>query len=141
MGASLWTRRIAALVLALPLLLAAALARPAQAAELIMFDMQGCPWCRLWHKEIGPAYPHSAEGRRAPLRVVDLKGPTPADVILAAPVRSSPTFVLVDQGREVGRITGYPGADFFWGLLDQLLAKLDAPPQQPGARAVEERSL
>jgi hypothetical protein len=27
----------------------------------------------------------------------------------------------VDEGREIGRIEGYPGADFFWGLLERLL--------------------
>jgi hypothetical protein len=40
-------------------------------------------------------------------------------------VSFSPTFVLVEQGREIGRITGYPGADFFWGMLAELIQKLD----------------
>jgi hypothetical protein len=34
--------------------------------------------------------------------------------------------VLVDGGREIGRIRGYPGEDHFWGLLGALLKKLDA---------------
>ena len=107
----------------------AALPPPVHAAELLMYEEKGCPWCRRWHVEIGPAYPNTIEGRRAPLRRVDIHGPKPDDILLATPVRASPTFVLVENGREIGRITGYPGADFFWGLLNPLLVKLeqDAP--------------
>ena len=103
---------------------AAALPR-ASAAELLMFEEAGCPWCKRWHAEVGPGYPKSTEGQRAPLRQIMLEGPKPAGIVLAAPVSFSPTFVLVEQGREVGRITGYPGADFFWGMLAELIQKLD----------------
>jgi hypothetical protein len=33
--------------------------------------------------------------------------------------------VLIEAGREVGRIRGYPGDTFFWGLLANLLERLD----------------
>ena len=100
-------------------------AQAASAAELIMFETAGCPWCALWNREAGVAYPKTAEGRRAPLRRLDLSEAKTIGVTFAAPVNASPTFVLVDGDREVGRITGYPGADFFWGLLDAMLQKLD----------------
>ena len=38
----------------------------------------------------------------------------------------TPTLVLMDGGREVGRIVGYPGADLFWGLLGELFQRLPA---------------
>ena len=42
--------------------------------------------------------------------------------------------MLVENGQEVGRIEGYPGDEFFWGLLERLLEQL--PPQRPkGASA------
>jgi len=41
-----------------------------------------------------------------------------------AKVAYSPTFVLVEDHREVDRIIGYPGEAFFWGLLADILAKL-----------------
>ena len=100
----------------------AAAAMPA--VELLMFEEAGCPWCVRWHAEVGPGYPRSSEGRAAPLRRLDIRGGAPSGMTLSAPVRATPTFVLVENGREVGRITGYPGADFFWGLLDGLLKKL-----------------
>ncbi len=100
-------------------------AKSAGAAELLMFEDRGCPWCERWRREVGVAYPNTAEGRRAPLRRVDLRQARASGVELALPITVSPTFVLAENGREVGRITGYPGADFFWGLLAELLAKLD----------------
>ena len=39
-------------------------------------------------------------------------------------VHFSPTFVLVEGGKEIGRITGYPGEDNFWWFLEELVKKL-----------------
>lgn len=48
-------------------------------------------------------------------------------VLAALPgILYTPTFVLMDGGREVGRIVGYPGEDLFWGLFGALLAQLPA---------------
>ena len=103
----------------------ALLALPASAAELLMYRRAGCPWCLAWDKEVGPVYPKAAIARRAPLRMVDLDAGANAQVELARPIRYTPTFVLARDGREVGRIEGYPGDSFFWGLLDKLESHLD----------------
>jgi len=99
----------------------------ARAAELVMFESAACAWCERWHEEIGPIYPKTPEARIAPLRRVDVHGPRPADLAFVRGIRFTPTFVLVHEGREIGRITGYPGEAFFWPLLDELLEKL--PPE------------
>lgn len=96
----------------------------ASAAELVMFEEPGCPWCQRWHTEVGSGYGKSSEGGRAPLRVVDLHSAWPRELLFIKSIRASPTFVLIDGGKEFGRITGYPGADFFWGLLGQMLERL-----------------
>ena len=102
----------------------AVLAQPACAAELLMFRRAGCPYCATWDRAVGPVYPKSDLGRRIPLRMVDLdRDPPPAEKLDRA-VRFTPTFVLVEDGREVGRIEGYPGEDFFWGLLERLARTL-----------------
>ncbi len=31
----------------------------------------------------------------------------------------------LENGLEIGRIRGYPGEDFFWGLLGEMIEKLD----------------
>ena len=100
-------------------------ASAAQAAELVMFRRDGCPYCAAWDRDVGPIYSKTEMAVRAPLRMVDLDRERPA-ISLTAPVIYTPTFVLVDGGREVGRIEGYPGDHFFWELLDRLLQRLPA---------------
>lgn len=109
----------------------------ATSAELLMLEQAGCQWCMRWDREIAPAYPKTAEGALAPLRRVDIHGEWPQDLDGVARERFTPTFVLVEDGREIGRLRGYAGDEFFWPMLDQLLSKLpkkqsisDVPPQR-----------
>ncbi len=95
----------------------------AEAAELIMFEDPGCVYCENWRREIGPIYPRTREGRIAPIRFMSKSGPRPPGLNVG-PIIYSPTFVLVEQGQEVGRIVGYPGAQFFWGMLARNLERL-----------------
>lgn len=98
-------------------------AQPARAAELIMFERAACPWCEAFDREIAPIYPKTASGKRAPLRRVDIYGKLPADLAFVQVERITPVFVLVDNGRELGRIRGYPGEDHFWGLFDAMVER------------------
>jgi hypothetical protein len=107
-----------------PILAFLALAAPAAAAELVMVEEQGCPWCARWDAEIAPAYPLTPEGQAAPLRRIDLHAPVPDDLTFDSVPRITPTFILVDDGREVARLEGYPGDEFFWPLLGQMLDQL-----------------
>src|SRR2546421_10790259 len=107
------------------LLLTLLLAPAAGAAELVMFEQKGCVWCQRFDREIAPAYDKATEGKRAPLRRLDIAQPVPADLAFIRRERFTPVFVLVDEGREVGRIRGYPGDIFFWGLLANLIERLD----------------
>ncbi|MEC9342532.1 MAG: transcriptional regulator [Pseudomonadota bacterium] len=93
-----------------------------------MIEQAGCAWCARWNAEIGPAYARTDQGRRAPLRRVDLHAPWPDDLAAIRPERFTPTFVLVDNGEEIGRMRGYAGDEFFWVLLDEMLGRLDKPP-------------
>jgi thioredoxin-related protein len=99
----------------------------ARAAELVMFEQAGCVWCEAFDREIAPVYDKTDEGRRIPLRRVDIMQKSPQDLSFIDIERLTPLFVLVDKGREIGRIRGYPGEDNFWGLLGALIKKLDAP--------------
>lgn len=102
--------------------------RPAAAAELIMFEDAGCVWCAKFNRDVAPAYPKTAEGKRAPLRRVGINDRLPADIAFIQVERLTPLFVLVDQGREIGRIRGYPGEEHFYGLLSGLIRKLPPAP-------------
>ena len=66
----------------------------------------------------GARYPKSAEGRFAPLKRVRRGAP---EIKGFNPVVYTPTFIVVRSGEEIGRITGYPGQDYFWSELTPLL--------------------
>lgn len=93
----------------------------AKAAELVMVEEAGCMWCAAWNKDISHIYPKTREGKFAPLRRIDIHDPLPDDLTFERSLAFTPTFVLIDEGREVARIEGYPGEDFFWGLLETML--------------------
>ena len=103
--------------------LAVLAAFPARAAELIMVEQEGCVYCEQWDAEILPIYAKTPESKVAPLRKMDLFDGFPGDVTFARAVNFTPTFVLVRDGVELARIEGYPGEDFFWGLLGMMLEK------------------
>jgi len=105
----------------LALILVPFLALSATAAELVMVEQAGCEWCERWNEEIAPAYPKTTEGKFAPLRRVDLHA-MPEDLEIARRVNFTPTFLIVEEGQEIARLEGYPGEDFFWPVLDRLLA-------------------
>src|SRR5882724_12442434 len=106
------------------------LAGMADAAELVMYRRDGCPWCAKWDREIGPIYPKTEFNQRAPLRLINLDHDRDLPIKHGA-IRYTPTFVLVENAKEVGRIEGYPGDEFFWPRLGNLLEAL----AQPGAAA------
>lgn len=99
---------------------------PAAAAELVMLEEQGCHWCEQWDAEVGVVYHKTSEGKKAPLRRVNIHDALPENLRFLTKGGYTPTFILIESGREIGRIRGYPGEDFFWGLLGRLLNKLPA---------------
>lgn len=115
-----YTRALGAVI---GLALFAAPAAPAAPAELVMVEEAGCAWCARWNAEIGGIYDKTQEGARAPLRRVDIRD-LPDDLTFSTPPLYTPTFVLFDGAREIGRIEGHPGSDFFWPLLNRLLDRL-----------------
>ena len=114
--------RHAAIAAAIGVSLTGAFAKPARAElSLLMIEQKGCVYCARWDREIAPIYEKTDEGRTAPLRRTDLHDPLPDDVTVERRATFTPTFVLLDDGAEVGRIEGYPGEDFFWPLLAALI--------------------
>ena len=89
-------------------------------AELIMIEQHGCHYCEKWDAEIAEIYPKTEEGKTAPLRRVNLRD-LPKDIAFSSRPVFTPTFVLVKDGKELGRMEGYAGDEFFWFLLGKLL--------------------
>lgn len=91
--------------------------------KLVMVEEHGCIWCARWNEEISEIYPKTGEGRAAPLERMDINKRYPPELEFTSKLRFTPTFVLMMQNKEISRIEGYPGEDFFWGILGQILEK------------------
>jgi hypothetical protein len=110
----------------------------ADAAELVMYRRDGCPYCARWDREIGPIYSKTEISRRAPIRMVNLSRDRDLP-IKRGPIIFTPTFVLAENGQEVGRMEGYTGDEFFWVRLANLLAML--PQQAPKGASVRDEAV
>lgn len=122
--------RLKMLGLGAGLMLAAVSPRAADAAELLMLHQPGCAWCVRFEAEIAPAYPKTREGAIAPIRRIDISSGWPSDLGEIQPERFTPTFILLENGKEVDRMRGYVGDEFFWYLLGEMIAKLPAEKQR-----------
>jgi len=91
--------------------------------RLLMVEKDGCIYCQAWDRNIGPGYAASDAGRVAPLMRVDIHGPYPDGLALARRPFVTPTFILLDNGSEVGRLEGHMTADQFYPALSDLLTQ------------------
>jgi hypothetical protein len=88
--------------------------------RLIMVEEAGCRFCMKWNADVGTSYARSREGAAAPLLRVKRDA---LELAAFAPIVYTPTFIVAEGGKEIGRITGYPGENFFWEELAALLEK------------------
>lgn len=95
------------------------------AAELVMFESSACAWCEAWHNEVGVIYDKTPESRVLPLRRVNIHADRPADLKHIDGIIYTPIFVVLEDGEEIGRILGYPGDDFFWQLIGEIVKKVE----------------
>ena len=98
------------------------------AAELLMVTRPNCPYCTAWEIQVGSVYHKTEEGRAVPLRRMQIEDIPRVAYAFDERVLYTPTFILLDQEMEVGRIVGYSDEAAFWGLLDELLTRL--PPKR-----------
>ncbi|WBU63247.1 SoxS protein [Paracoccus aerodenitrificans] len=90
--------------------------------QLLMVRQDGCHFCAEWEREIGTDYNETAQGIAAPLLRVNVHGPWPDGLALDRRPVVTPTFILIQDGIETGRIEGYPGPQEFRGELGELLS-------------------
>jgi len=111
----------------------------AKAAELLLYTRKSCAYCQLWERQIGPIYPKTAEAALAPLRRIDLDRADGGGPALDPPVAITPTFVLMDGPREIGRFSGYTNDLTFWSMLGVLLQRMEGGDGLPAAKPAEYR--
>lgn len=94
-------------------------------AEIVVFEIEGCPYCELFRRDVWPGYRRSPRHAQMPLRFVDVRRTDLAGWRLVGPVRVVPTVVLLKGGREIGRLTGYTGPEAFFQQVRHMLMATD----------------
>lgn len=79
--------------------------------RLIVVEASGCGWCSKLRQDLAPDYQQSSYQELAPLVYLNIDAYTLRQMKLSAPVMFTPTLLMVDrEGKELGRIVGYPGS-------------------------------
>ena len=91
------------------------------ARELVVFETVDCVYCMLLRRDVLPDYLKSRRASEVPIRFVDVEQVDVDRLPLASPLTTVPTVVLMSDGYEAGRITGYTGPEIFFHLVSRLL--------------------
>ncbi|CAA2137273.1 hypothetical protein [Hyphomicrobium sp. ghe19] len=89
--------------------------------ELIVVEAEGCIYCEIFRRDVLPAYETSEQGKKVPVRFVDVNDVDAGHLDFNASVDIVPTFVVVKSQHEVGRISGYVGPENFFHSISYLL--------------------
>jgi thioredoxin-related protein len=89
--------------------------------ELIVLEAPNCTYCDVFRRDVLPRYQLSKRAGELPIRFVDLNDPAADQLKLSSSVTMVPTVVLMRQGSEAGRISGYWGPEAFFKGLAQML--------------------
>ena len=90
--------------------------------ELVVMESPGCSYCDIFRRDVLPAYEASERGKELPVRFVDVNDAATAKLELQTPVDIVPTFVIVKDNKEIGRIPGYVGPENFYHAINYLLS-------------------
>ena len=94
-----------------------------RSGQLVMITSSHCPWCEAFEDEVGRGYGRTEDAAILPLRRHDFYAAMPADLAHITPATMTPTFIIMRDGSEIGRIIGYPGAELFWWRLSEFTAQ------------------
>ena len=91
--------------------------------QLVMITSSHCPWCEAFEDDVGKGYDRTEEALVYPLRRHDFYQKMPDDWAHLTPATMTPTFIVIRDGVEIGRIVGYPGAELFWWRISEFTAQ------------------
>ncbi len=95
----------------------------ATTAELIVFETANCPYCRIFRRDVAPRYQRSPRAQQVPMRFINVHRTDMTKIHLNAPLTIVPTVVLMENGRERTRLTGYMGPEPFFHMIAQAMRK------------------
>jgi thioredoxin-related protein len=91
--------------------------------ELVVFEADGCIYCEAFRQQVVPLYAASTTGREVPLRFVNVSKSDETKMGITGAITIAPTIVLLRDGREVDRITGYTGPTNFMQMVAWMLGR------------------
>lgn len=93
--------------------------------ELVVVEVPGCIYCGIFRRDVLPSYQASPRAKTVPLRFLDLNDEAADRLDLSAPVTVVPTVLVLENGHEIGRITGYTGPENFFHSINAALAGIE----------------
>lgn len=93
--------------------------------EVLVFEVENCAYCRVFRRDVAAQYERSKGAKIAPMRFIDARKADVKGLGLTQPLSLVPTVVIMREGRELGRISGYMGPEPFFHLISQTVGKPD----------------
>jgi thioredoxin-related protein len=93
--------------------------------EILVFEVNRCVYCRIFRRDVLPKYERSLRAKKAPIRFINVSQTDVTPLKLSAPLTMAPTVVVMQDGQERGRITGYMGPEPFFHMVSQIMRGID----------------
>ncbi len=91
--------------------------------KLVMFETKNCRYCKLFTQTVLPEFQQSRLSYKVPFQDVDIDKEGMGGFKLKYRILSTPTFTMLNRGKEVGRITGMLSKKDFFRAVRYLLRK------------------
>ena len=80
-----------------------------------------CPFCQAWERDVGHIYDSTPYAQHATLRRIDF-----TEIAFVLPKLNdafvgTPTFLIFENGVEIGRIEGYQSSEMFFLALSEYI--------------------
>jgi len=112
--------RLFIFTLSLALVIMTMLIKPVLAErELLMITSDSCPFCMAWERDVGQIYNKSTYAKDLPLNRIQFGSALLENIQLSAKVRGTPTFIILENQKEIDRIVGYSDAEMFWWQISE----------------------
>lgn len=112
------------------------LSATSHSAELLYFYDKSCGACQKFDREVGIVYDKTREGKVAPITKVEYhvwrkQELKPFADALQQRVIGTPTFVMLHNGKEIDRLTGYSNDELFWLAMQHMLYRVEHHADNP----------
>ena len=104
---------------------------PKTQTELVVVETPTCAYCRSFRQNLLPAYAASSRAKDTPIRFLNYKEVAKSGISLLQPISIVPTVLVIDDGREIGRIPGLTGQDLFFKSIQHILRGPQTPDPAP----------